>query len=267
MNSIRLVLVLSLTLLAAGLSAQQQAARSAQIPSSHTIQAEAWQIMQQANQARVEAGAGPLQWDAALATAARQHCLRMAAEGPISHQYPGEPDVSERAAAAGASFSLIEENVAMSHAVSVVHDEWMNSPHHRENLLNPAVNRVGIAIVASRGMFYVVADYERIVPVLTQTDVEAAIAGLLQHRGVDLLRDATLARAACATEDGLPHSNSDLQPRFVGRWQGSELDRLPQALADKIATGKYRRASVGSCPPHGEQGAFTAYRFAVLLVE
>jgi uncharacterized protein YkwD len=48
-----------------------------------------------------------------LAAAARRHCLRMAAEGPISHRYEGEPDLSERAAQAGAHFSLIEENVAV----------------------------------------------------------------------------------------------------------------------------------------------------------
>ncbi len=149
-----------------------------------TIQPEAWQIVLLANQARAAAGAGPLQWDPALAEAARQHCLRMAAEGPISHRYGGEPDVGERAGQAGAHFSLIEENVAIAPTPATIHDGWMHSPGHRENLLNPQVDRVGVAVVASRGVLYAVADYERSVPVLTQAQVEAAVARLVRARGV-----------------------------------------------------------------------------------
>jgi uncharacterized protein YkwD len=83
----RLGTVLCLALAVPVVSAQTPA----QIQSSHAIQAEAWQILQLANQARAAAGAGPLKWDAALATAARRHCLRMVEEGVISHQYADEP--------------------------------------------------------------------------------------------------------------------------------------------------------------------------------
>jgi uncharacterized protein YkwD len=62
-----------------------------------TTHPEAWQIVQMINQARAAAGTSPLQWDAALAEAARQHGLRMAAEGSAEHQYTGEPAISERA--------------------------------------------------------------------------------------------------------------------------------------------------------------------------
>ena len=229
------------------------------------IQPESWQIVVLANQARAAQGAGPLQWDPALAEAARQHCLRMAAEGPISHQYRGELDVSGRAGQAGAHFSLIEENVAYASTPVAVHEGWMHSQGHRENLLNPRVDRVGVAVVASRGMLYAVADYERAVPVLTQAQVEAGITGLLHARRVSVLRDAKLARAACATDSGIPRSSSGLQARFIMRWQDSDLTYLPQALLDNIASGQYRQAAVGSCPTQGQEGSFTAYRVAVLL--
>jgi hypothetical protein len=54
-------------------------------------------------------------------------------------------------------------------------------------------------------------------------------------------------------------------PRFVMRWQAADLTELPQALADKLASGNYRQAAVGSCPAQGSQGSFTAYRVAVIL--
>ena len=241
MNVLRQGLVLSLALVAPVVFAQ--APRSSRVESSHAIQAEAWQLVLLANQARAQAGAAPLRWDAALATAARQHCQRMAADRSISHQYVGEPDVSERAKQAGAHFSLVEENVAVGPNPATIHNAWMHSPHHRTNLLNPAVDRVGIAVVASGGSLYAVADYERAVPVLTQEQ----------------------ARTACAMDGGMPHAASGPQPRFVMRWLNADLNQLPQALVERLATGKYHQAAVGSCSPQSQEGAFTAYRMAVLL--
>jgi uncharacterized protein YkwD len=236
------------------------------------LQPEAWQIVMLANQARAEAGAGPLQtgplqagplqWDPALAAAARQHCLRMAAEGPIAHRYGGEPDVAGRASQAGAHFSVIEENVAIGPSPAAIHSSWMHSPGHRANLLSPDVDRVGVAVVASRGVLYAVADYERSVPALTQTQVEASIAELLRGSGVDLTGDPSDARASCV-QGSL--AKTSRQPGFLMLWQGAELNRLPGALVDRISSGRYHRAAVGSCPPDVAENSFTAYRVAVLL--
>ena len=223
------------------------------------------QLFALANQSRAAQGAGPLRWDPALAAAALQHCRRMAAEGPISHRYGGELDLTARAGQAGAHFSLIEENVAVGPTPTAVHDEWMHSPGHRSNLLNPDVDRVGVALVASRGVLYAVADYERAVPVLALSQVEATVAGLLQARGVNVLDDAMAARGACVMNRGLPSLKSGPQPRFVMRWQDADLSHLPQVLLDRLATGRFRLAAVGSCSPQGQEGAFTAYRVAVLL--
>ena len=223
------------------------------------------QLLALANQARAQAGAGRLQWDPALAAAALYHCRRMAAEGPIAHRYGGEPDLSSRAGQAGAHFGLIEENVAIGPSAGMIHDEWMNSPGHRTNLLNPEVDRVGVAVVASRGVLYAVADYARGVESLSAAQIEAHVAALIRVSGVSILGDPALARAACARDEGVPRSSSGGQPGFVMRWQDSELAHLPQALADRLASGQYRRAAVGSCPAQEMEGSFTAYRVAVLL--
>lgn len=265
MTNFRRDLLLCLALAGIGVQAQAQSYLSAGFDNNRPIQPEARQIVELANQARAEAGAGPLSWDPALAEAARAHCLRMAAEGPIAHRYDGEPDLSERAAQAGAHFSLIEENVAVGHDPAAIHDEWMHSPGHRSNLLNPAVDRVGVAVVASRGTLYAVADYDSAVPTLSPAQVEATVANLVRVSGVAVLRDPTLARAVCAMESGYPSSKSGLQPQFIMRWQDADLTRLPQVLSEKLASGNYRQATIGSCPPEGDQGAFTAYRIAVLL--
>jgi hypothetical protein len=228
------------------------------------VQTAAEQIVALANQARSENGAGRLRWDPALAAAALYHCRRMAAEGPISHRYGGEPDLSARASQAGAHFSVIEENVAVGPSAAVIHDEWMHSPGHRSNLLSPDVDRVGVAVVASRGVLYAVADYSREVQSLGAREVEAKVADLIRPSGVSILSDPSLARAACATDQGVPHA-SGAMPGFVMRWQDSELAQLPKSLAERLAEGRYHLAAVGSCPARGNQGSFTAYRVAVLL--
>jgi uncharacterized protein YkwD len=223
------------------------------------------QIFALANQARAQAGVGPLEWDPALAEAALLHCQRMAAEGPIAHRYGGEPDLSARAAQAGAHFSVIEENVAVGTSAGAIHDEWMQSPGHRANLLSPDVDRMGVAVVAARGALYAVADYSRAVQQLNAAQVEARVAALIRVSGVAILRDPSVARAACAMDGGMPPTAGGAMPRFVMRWQAGDLDQLPQALVDKLASGNYRQAAVGSCPAQISEGSFTAYRVAVLL--
>jgi len=229
------------------------------------LQPEAEQLLALANESRAAHGAGRLKWDPELALAARQHCLRMAAEGPISHQYSGELDVSARAGQAGAHFSLIEENVAIGPDPAAIHDEWMHSPGHRTNLLNPEVDRMGAAVVVSRGVLYAVADYDRAVAELTPAQIEAAVTGLLREQGIGTFGDRAAARAYCERGQRVSGEIDGIEPRFRMLWQNSDVDVLPGALTGKLASRAYRKAAVGSCPAQNVDGAFTAYRVAVLL--
>jgi hypothetical protein len=257
-------LVLCLVLAGAVVEVRAQtAARS--VAAGQVMPAAAEQLLAMANEARAEAGAGPLKWDGALAIAARQHCLRMAAEGPISHRYAGEPDLAERAGEAGARFSLIEENVALAPTPGEIQDAWMHSPGHRANLLNPSVDRVGLAVVASRGELYAVADYASGVARLTQAQAEAQVAELIRPSGVTIVANPAQARAACAVDQGMPTSQGGAQATYVMRWQAADLNRLPPALVGRLATGHYRQAAVGSCALQGTQGESSGFRVAVLL--
>lgn len=251
-------------ILCLGFGGASRGARGQQ-SAGQVVQAGGRQLMVLANQSRAQQGLAPLKWDEGLATAALAHTLRMAAEGPIAHRYGGEDDLSARAGKAGAAFDLIEENVAVGSTPAEIHDEWMHSPGHRANLLNPSINRVGIAVVAVRGVLYATADYARAVQTLTQDQVESTIAGLVRPSGVTIVANHAEARAACSAEGGLRPAQGEAQPGFVMRWQDSEMKELPKPLADKLASGQYHRAAIGSCPAQNVEGSFTAYRVAVLL--
>ena len=186
----------------------------------------------------------------------------MAAGGPIAHQYAGEPDLASRAGAAGAHFSVVEENIAVGSQPATIHQGWLNSAEHRANLLNPSVDRVGIAVVVSGWVIFAVADYSRSVVDLTQTQVEAAFAELLRAKHLMILRDTTEARTYCAS---LGKYVGNEPPKFLIRWQNPDVVHLPRPPLEQLANGEYHKAAVGDCPAQDVNGAFTVYRVAVLL--
>jgi uncharacterized protein YkwD len=113
------------------------------------------------NQARQERGLAPLHWDESLATAARRHAELMAEHHSAQHAYPGEPNLSSRARAAGARFSWISENVVEGASAQAIHDSFMKSALHRANILDIDMDSVGIGVEEREGELYAVEDFDQ----------------------------------------------------------------------------------------------------------
>jgi uncharacterized protein YkwD len=215
-----------------------------------------------ANAERAQRGLQPLRWDETLHRAAQQHAGEMAARESISHQYPGELDLPGRGRAAGAKFTVIAENVAEAWSAPAIHDAWMRSPDHRANLLDPRVDSIGISVMRRGGQLYAVEDFDRAVASLSFEDQESAIAELLQTEArLYMLPNVEDARRTCAMDTGYAGAK---KPWFVQRFTTASLDRLPETLRAKLATGKYHSAAVGACEVR-DSGSFTAYGIAVML--
>ena len=219
-------------------------------------------LYQAANAERARVGLGPLRWDSALYRAAAGHAREMAARESISHQYAGEPELAERGKSAGGRFSVISENVAEAPTAVRIHDAWMNSPGHRENLLDPRVDSVGISVLRRGGQLYAVQDFDRAVAMLSFEEQERIVELQLMAAGaVGILQETEDARRTCALATGYAGAR---QPRFVMRYTASDLSRIPEVLRQKLAAGAGRQAVVGACAGAGGQ-AFTMYSIAVLL--
>jgi hypothetical protein len=244
-----------------GVEARCQSPQSA---TPQILQPQAEQLFALANQTRAEHGLGLLKWDTSLAQGALAHCERMASEGPIAHRYGGEPDLTARAAHAGAHFSLIEENIAVGPYAASIHQGWMNSPDHRANLLNPAIDHVGIAVVADHGVLFAVADYSRAVPMLTPAQVDANFAEMLHARGLKIINNAAGLQAYCQSSGRFSGSNP---PSFLMRWQNPDVSQLPADLVKRLNSEGYRAAAVASCPAQDVDAGFTLYRVAVFLYD
>lgn len=225
--------------------------------------AAAKELFQAANAERVQRGLRPVVWNDALAHAAEEHAQQMAERQEISHQFVGEPELSERARQAGVRFSVVAENVAEAPTAAEVQAAWMHSPKHRANLLDSRVTAIGIGVVRRGGELYAVDDFDRSVQTLTSAEEEAAVVQLLKNDApsITILPTTQDARRTCAMQTGYAGKR---QPWFVMRYTATDLGRLPEMLQQKLATGKYHQAQVGACTPENIQN-FSAYSIAVML--
>ena len=222
-------------------------------------------LLDAANKDRVNRGLKPVERDPVLAQAALYHARMMAQHADISHGFPGEPDLAARAAKAGVHFTLVTENVAEAPDPTEIHEMWMQSEHHRENLLDPEVNIVGISVVQCDGQFYAVEDFASTIEVLSLDQQESAVASLVHSTGVSIdTAEPSLrsARVTCTMPTG--YAEGGRKPWFVMRYTASNLGELPTTLRSRINSGKYHEAAIGACEST-QQSPFTAYNIAVLL--
>src|SRR5208282_3448967 len=217
-------------------------------------------LLDAANRERAAAGLQPLRWDNALAAAARQHVEVMVSQNLLLHQCLNEAPLDQRAAQAGAKFSVIAENIAVGPSAVSIHDGWMHSTGHRKNILNAEVTAIGIAVIRATGGLFAVQDFSRPVAALSLAEQEEKIITLLKQSSLQSVEASEDARKTCSMERvfaGPPVS-------YVIHFEVADLDSLPAELLQKVTSRAYRKAAVGACRG-GDTAGFTRYRLAVLL--
>jgi uncharacterized protein YkwD len=215
-------------------------------------------LLQLTNLERSRVGAAALQLDPGLSEAAREHAAVMAARGELSHQFAGEAPLQDRLAISSLHLDKAGENVALDVDVDQAHDGLMHSPHHRENLLRPDYNVVGLAVARVGNRIYVVEDFGHEVPTYRAEKAEDLVsAAIVQTRGsaqgarVKRLEVGSLRNAACtmATQDKLdPKAVRGLGPlRYVLTYTSMEPDRLAPAAVKAVSDSNLRSYAVGAC--------------------
>jgi uncharacterized protein YkwD len=250
----RFAILATLALLALRFTETLNASTRAQLTAPESM------LLQSANRDRAAARLAPLQWDEALAAAAHAHAVRMAQHNNLSHQFPGEPPIQDRAKQAGAHFGLIAENVAEGPSVLGLHTQWMNSAPHRANLLDPELNAVGIAVVKSGNVLFAVEDFSASVPEMSFDSQERQIAAHLAARGLHITDATEDARKTCEMDRGW----SGQRPAVILRYETGDLSRLPADVEEKLQSGKFKSAAVGACDAP-DAVDFVRYRIAILL--
>jgi uncharacterized protein YkwD len=113
------------------------------------------------NRARRSQGLPALKWNEALAVAARRHAALMAQHGAAEHGFLGEPALASRVTQAGARFVWLAENVAQGPAIEAIQAEFLRSPNHRANMMDPDMDSVGVGVVERGGQLFAVEDFSK----------------------------------------------------------------------------------------------------------
>lgn len=132
------------------------AAPEVPIPAGCTITADADfedAVFRLINEKRAQENLPELAGQPQLYAAARSHSLDMACKDFFSHNGSDASSPFERIRRAGYTFSVAAENLyagseSLNDPAKAV-DAWMNSPGHRDNILNASVIHMGVSYVSS----------------------------------------------------------------------------------------------------------------------
>ena len=208
-----------------------------------------------ANQARAQAGAAPLQIDEGLTRAAREHAAAMARQQQLSHQFAGEPSLTQRVAVNCAlHLDQTGENVAYAGSVDQAHQGLMHSPPHREYLLNPAYNVAGFGVVRTGYSLYVAQDFGHSLPAYSPRQAGGLVSGSIARtrREANLpqlqWKDSDAAQtAACSIARTDSLKTVAARGSYVVRYTTAQPEILPSAAAKAIEDQSVHTFSVGTC--------------------
>lgn len=228
-------------------------------PSSNYDAEAEHRFLQLANQARARAGAPPLHLDEGITTAARMHADAMARHDQLSHQFEGEPSLPRRLAASSSlHMDHAGENVAVDLTPEQAHERLMQSPPHRENLLDTSYNVVGIGVVHSGARLFVVQDFGHSLPAYSPAETEETIVNsvgrMRRAAGLPVLAhqpDVALHQAVCsmAQEDRLAtRAMHDLAQRYnLVSYTNMHPEILPEAANRLVGDRHLKNVSVSAC--------------------
>lgn len=194
------------------------------------------------NATRAQRGLAPLQWDARVAEVARAHSRDMFATGFVGHRSPSTGEVDNRFEAAGLSYPVIRENIALGTGPRGIHEGLMRSPGHRINIVADDISHVGIGVVIGDPISPV-ADAPR--PLYVTQNYYLAPGADIPKDPVKALRqqvDGLRKQAGVAPATWLDEADTLAQILAEGRAAG-KLAEATKTFESKLPTIKYREVS------------------------
>lgn len=104
-------------------------------------------MLEAVNRERARLGLKKLKLDEKIREVARQHSIDMAKNGYFSHTDLGGKSPADRMEVGGVKYLLAGENIALTPTWELAQIGFMNSPKHRDNILDPQFGRIGIGII------------------------------------------------------------------------------------------------------------------------
>jgi|GEM_PF-511815 len=231
------------------------------------------------NRERTSRGLPALEPFSPLTALARRHSLEMARLDVLMHTSASGKSYTDRLVDAGILFAANGENVARSgtSVPEAIHESFMASSGHRENILNPDFGQVGIGVVrGSRGAYFVTEDFARGLVRRDEKEARGIVLGALNELRrktnlpplvlLDTLNETAqscaLRRAAGREIPPAPAFFGEVLMRFA---TGADLDDITAALTNADLR-RYRRAGIGVGFGRSREFPGGAYDVCALLV-
>lgn len=117
-------------------------------PTSSNLSAEESKMVSLVNQERMNQGINPLSVNSVLTTLARQKSQDMVNNNYFSHTSPTYGSPFQMMQKAGVTYKTAGENLAGAQTTASAHQNLMNSPGHRANILNSSFTEIGIGVIS-----------------------------------------------------------------------------------------------------------------------
>jgi len=105
------------------------------------------EMLHMINSERQKVGLKPLESDVLVRNVARAQSRDMLIKGYFSHNSPDGKGLFDRLTLAHVSFTSAAENIALAPTIELAQMGLMNSPKHKENILDPSFTKVGIGVI------------------------------------------------------------------------------------------------------------------------
>jgi len=218
------------------------------------------ELVERINHSRKRSGLPKLDLSTELRDAARAHAVEMAKRAQVTHRFPQEAGLRPRVAATGLGFDFVAENVGRAGDAELMHEGFLRSPGHRENILEARVNAVGVGAVRVGDDLFVTENFAHVVPDYEPKQVEKLVA-----RGIAELREQARLPSLSRSDSRSPREQAcDMARRDSVRFTRPAAPRqagtlrtiayatadpalLPEALRQMAATKRPESFSVGAC--------------------
>lgn len=231
------------------------------------------------NQERQKRGLHAVRFSADLSRLARSHSQDMASREELTHSSSDGKSYLERLIEADFHFIAIGENVAYSNTYQpeLIHKGLMDSPGHRENILTPGFDEVGISAFLRKGSgYYITQDFIRAPLGKGEGEVRKDIQDNMnrlrcENNIVPLLflpeADAYAYKCSQNSEKGsppppLPQRFGSTRYHFI---TSSSLEDIESIYAKCILDRKYEKAGLGVSYNRNEKFPGGTYFITILL--
>jgi uncharacterized protein YkwD len=211
-------------------------------------------LLERTNSDRVRAQRKPLTADPRLAAIGLAHSQDMEAHNFIAHTSERTGTAVDRVARAGVRTPLVLENIGRGYSVDEIHRGLMESPGHRENILNRDATHVGIGVVVAQedqqSAYLVTEVFARF---LEPTDLDAATKQLISaiaeertRRGLSpLAHDKALSQRCAHAAHSFFDKNAPTKEQVIERLNrdaAASGPRYTQLLAAAVVIGSVDEA-------------------------